>query len=92
MIRLRMIVAAFALAVPAAATAAGQAIVHRDPGCGCGCCTAWAKQLETQLKREVRILDDRDRAAFARGLITSKFCLNDPESNRFQREWEFETL
>lgn len=62
MIRVRLLAAALALGVPAAAMAAGPVIVHRDPGCGC--CTAWAK---CELKREVKIVDDPNRPAFAHG-------------------------
>lgn len=65
MIRLRMLAVALALGIPSLAMAAGQVIVHRDPGCGC--CSAWARLLKAQLKRDVTIIDDQNRPTFARG-------------------------
>ena len=35
--------------------------MHRDPGCGC--CAKWAAQVQRQLGRQVRVVDDRSRAA-----------------------------
>lgn len=57
----RTILAALALSVPAIAFAAGEVIVHRDPGCGC--CTKWAAQIRQQLGRSLRIIDDAERRA-----------------------------
>ena len=55
---------ALALSLPATALAAGQIIVHRDPGCGC--CEKWAAMLKTQFGRQVQIVDDAGRSAFQR--------------------------
>jgi hypothetical protein len=60
----RTLVAALALGVPAIAMAAGPIVVHRDPGCGC--CEQWAAQVKAQFKREMRMIDDGDRAALAK--------------------------
>ncbi|HEX8485326.1 DUF411 domain-containing protein [Sphingomonas sp.] len=59
---IRTYVAALALALPAAAIAAGPIVVHRDPGCGC--CEAWSRQVKAQFGRAVRIVDDANRGAF----------------------------
>lgn len=56
--------AAMALAMPAAAVAASDIAVHRDPGCGC--CEKWAEQAGRQFGRRVRIVDDAQRAALQR--------------------------
>ena len=61
---LRALVAALALAVPSAAMAAQQIIVHRDPGCGC--CEQWAAQVRAAFGRKVQMIDDNARSAFAR--------------------------
>lgn len=47
---------------PAAALAANEIAVHRDPGCGC--CEKWAAQVRKQFGRQVRIIDDVQRTAF----------------------------
>jgi hypothetical protein len=57
----RLIAAAAALLVPAAAVAA-EALVHRDPGCGC--CEQWVKQVRARFGRAVRIVDDPARGNF----------------------------
>lgn len=62
--RLRSLAAAIMLAVPAAASAAAEIAMHRDPGCGC--CEKWATQVRQQFGRAVRIVDDADRGAFQR--------------------------
>ena len=49
-------------AVPGIALAAGQIVMHRDPGCGC--CSQWAAQVRKQFGRSVTIVDDHNRAAF----------------------------
>lgn len=59
--RLRGVIAALALLLPASAMAASQIDMHRDPGCGC--CSKWAAQVQKQLGRSVRTLDDANRAA-----------------------------
>ncbi len=64
MASIRMIAAALALALPAAAIAATPIIVHRDPGCGC--CEKWAAQVRAQFGRQVQILDDAGRAGFSK--------------------------
>lgn len=54
----------FALALALVATpalAATDAIMHRDPGCGC--CEKWAAQVRKAFGRNVRIVDDSNRAA-----------------------------
>ena len=35
--------------------------MHRDPGCGC--CAKWAAQVQRQLGRQVRVVDDSNRPA-----------------------------
>jgi hypothetical protein len=60
--RLRLIAAAIAFAVPAAAMAADPVLMHRDPGCPC--CEKWAQQVKAQFGRAVRIVDDAKRPAF----------------------------
>lgn len=64
MTRFRLLAAALAFAVPAAAMAAGPVIVHRDPGCGC--CEKWAAVVKAQFGRQVQIVDDAKRSAFQR--------------------------
>ncbi|MEO7689040.1 MAG: DUF411 domain-containing protein [Sphingomonas sp.] len=64
MASIRMITAALALALPAAAIAATPIVVHRDPGCGC--CEKWAAQVRAQFGRQVQILDDAGRAGFSK--------------------------
>lgn len=53
-------------ALPSAALAAGDAVMHRDPGCGC--CEKWAAMVRTQLGRKVIVKDDSQRAALDRRL------------------------
>lgn len=60
--RFRLIAAAFAFAVPAAAIASDPVLMHRDPGCPC--CEKWAQQVKAQFGRAVRIVDDAKRPAF----------------------------
>ena len=60
----RTIVLALALALPAAALAANDILMHRDPGCGC--CMSWAVQVRKAFGRDVVVVDDADRAAFQR--------------------------
>ncbi|MGQ2936489.1 DUF411 domain-containing protein [Sphingopyxis sp.] len=49
---------------PAAAQAANEMTVHRDPGCGC--CGAWAKQVAGQLGRKYKLVDNPARAALVK--------------------------
>ncbi len=54
----------FALALALVATpalAATDAIMHRDPGCGC--CEKWAAQVRKAFGRNVRVVDDSNRTA-----------------------------
>lgn len=59
---LRAFAAALLLWVPATAMAAGDIVVHRDPGCGC--CSKWAAQLRQQIGRPVTMVDDHKRRDF----------------------------
>lgn len=60
----RTAIAALLMVVPAAAIAAPDIAMHRDPGCGC--CEKWAAQVRQQFHRKVRIIDDADRGALQR--------------------------
>ena len=44
------------------ALAAGDILMHRDPGCGC--CEQWAARVRQAFGRNVRIVDDANRTAF----------------------------
>ena len=46
------------------ALAAGDILMHRDPGCGC--CDQWAARVRQAFGRNVRIVDDANRTAFQR--------------------------
>lgn len=46
------------------ALAAGDILIHRDPGCGC--CEQWAARVRQAFGRNVRIVDDANRTAFQR--------------------------
>lgn len=46
------------------ALAASDAVMHRDPGCGC--CEKWAVQVRKVFGRSVRIVDDANRPALQR--------------------------
>jgi len=61
---LRGAIAALLLVVPAAVSAAADITMHRDPGCGC--CEKWATQVRHQFGRNVRIIDDANRATLQR--------------------------
>lgn len=63
---IKIFLAALALGLPATAMAAQQIEMHRDPGCGC--CEKWATQVRAQLGRQVRTMDDANRAALQRRL------------------------
>ncbi len=60
---LRILTLALAL-VSTSAMAAADIVMHRDPGCGC--CEKWAQQVRAAFGRDVRIVDDRQRAALQR--------------------------
>lgn len=62
--RMRTALAALMLTVPAAAMAASEIIVHRDPGCGC--CEKWAALVKAQFGRSVRMVDDAARTNLQR--------------------------
>jgi hypothetical protein len=53
---------AMALSLIGTAAAAGDIVMHRDPGCGC--CEKWAAQVKASFGRTVQIIDDTNRAAF----------------------------
>lgn len=56
-----------ALALYAApALAAGDIVMHRDPGCGC--CEAWAAQVAKAFGQSVKIVDEPNRAALHKRL------------------------
>ena len=59
--RMKIVLAALALGLPATALTAQQIAVHRDPGCGC--CEKWAQQVRAQFGRQVRMIDDAQRTA-----------------------------
>lgn len=61
MSKLRAFTTAMLLVIPTAALAAGDIVMHRDPGCGC--CSKWAEQVRAQFGRRVRIVDDPQRGA-----------------------------
>lgn len=60
---MRKLVLALAL-FSAPALAAGDILMHRDPGCGC--CEQWAVRVRQAFGRNVRIVDDAKRTAFQR--------------------------
>ncbi len=48
------------------AFAASEAVMHRDPGCGC--CLKWASQIKVGLGRSVKVVDNANRAALQKKL------------------------
>lgn len=58
----KIAVALLLAALPSAAIAAADVVVHRDPGCGC--CEKWVQAVRAKLGRKVVVLDDAGRAAF----------------------------
>ena len=46
------------------ALAASEAVMHRDPGCGC--CEKWAAQVRKAFGRSVKVVDDANRPALQR--------------------------
>lgn len=59
----------FVLALALVATpafAATEAVMHRDPGCGC--CEKWAAQVRKAFGRSVKVVDDANRPAFQKKL------------------------
>ena len=50
----------------APALAAGDIVMHRDPGCGC--CEAWAAQVAKAFGQSVKIVDEPDRASLHKRL------------------------
>lgn len=58
---------ALALAlISTSAMAAGDIVMHRDPGCGC--CEKWAAQVRQKFGRTVKIVDDANRKAMHKRL------------------------
>jgi hypothetical protein len=58
---------ALALAlVSTSALAAGDIVMHRDPGCGC--CEKWAAQVREKFERAVKVVNDADRRALHKRL------------------------
>lgn len=57
---MRKLALAFAL-VATPVMAASEAVMHRDPGCGC--CEKWAAQVRKAFGRSVRVIDDANRPA-----------------------------
>jgi len=49
-------------AVPSAAMAATEVVVHRDPGCGC--CEKWVQAVRAKLGWKVAVRDDAARTSF----------------------------
>ena len=62
--RLRGLVIAPLVMVPAVASAAADVAMHRDPGCRC--CEQWAAQVRREFGRKVPIIDDANRATLQR--------------------------
>jgi hypothetical protein len=64
----RAAMAVLLIGVPAAAMAAADITMHRDPGCPC--CEKWAQQVKAQFGRAVRVVDDANRPVLmkARGV------------------------
>lgn len=62
--KLRSLAAALLLTAATAAHAAGDIVMHRDPACGC--CMKWAAQVRAALGRNVRVIDDPNRATVQR--------------------------
>jgi hypothetical protein len=52
--------------VAAPAMAAGDIVMHRDPGCGC--CEAWVAQVAKEFGQAVKIVDDPNRASLHKRL------------------------
>ena len=48
------------------ALAAGDIVIHRDPGCGC--CEKWAAQVREKFGRAVKVVNDADRTALHKRL------------------------
>lgn len=63
-ISVRMAAAATLMLVSTTALAAGDIVMHRDPGCGC--CSKWAAQVSKQLGRKVKVVDNAQRPALQR--------------------------
>lgn len=58
---------ALALAlVSTSALAAGDIVMHRDPGCGC--CEKWATQVREKFGRKVRVVNDANRTTLHKQL------------------------
>ena len=55
----KLVLALMLFATPA--MAASDIVMYRDPGCGC--CEKWAAQMRAAFGRNVRVVDDANRAA-----------------------------
>lgn len=55
----KLILAAALFSMPV--MAASEAVMHRDPGCGC--CEKWAAQVRKAFGRSVKVVDDANRPA-----------------------------
>ncbi|CAH0350450.1 hypothetical protein SPH9361_01139 [Sphingobium sp. CECT 9361] len=61
------------------ALAAGDILMHRDPGCGC--CEQWAARVRQAFGRNLRIVDDANRTAFQRQVVFPQtWCHATPRS------------
>jgi len=60
---MRKLILALAL-VATPVMAASEAVMHRDPGCGC--CEKWAAQVRKAFGRSVRVVNDANRPALQR--------------------------
>jgi hypothetical protein len=62
-----MKIIALALALlSTSALAAGDIVMHRDPGCGC--CEKWAAQVREKFGRTVKVVNDADRSSLHKHL------------------------
>ena len=62
-----MKIIALALALlSTSALAAGDIVIHRDPGCGC--CEKWAAQVREKFGRTVKVVNGADRSALHKHL------------------------
>ena len=60
--KIRFVIALSLASIATAASAASEIVMHRDPGCSC--CEKWAVQVKAAFGRNVRVIDDANRAAF----------------------------
>ena len=60
--KFRYVAALMLASLSSVANAAAEIVMHRDPGCSC--CEKWAQQVKAAFGRNVRIIDDANRASF----------------------------